>query len=113
MIKKKLYKLHVSIQKHIAQHRCLFELMRVFSCVCAAGVGMEGERVGEGERDAPGEVHRGAEQTGGGGRRRPLHPHHQQRDGVGLPVHLQLYGLEFVWTRHHDHLPGGERCVSI
>lgn len=30
MIKKKLYILHVSTRKHIAQHSCLFELMRVF-----------------------------------------------------------------------------------
>lgn len=81
--------------------------------VCAAGVGVEGERVGEGKRNAAGEVHGGAEQTVGWGRRRPLHAHHQQCDGVRLPVHLQLHGLEFIRPRHHDHLPGDDGCVLL
>lgn len=69
--------------------------------------------MGEGEGDVAREVHGGAEQTVSRGRRRPLHPHHQQRDGVGFPVHLQLHGLELVWPRHHDHLAGGDWCVDI
>lgn len=84
-----------------------------YGLLCAAGVGMEGECVGEGEGDVAGEVHGGAEQTVSRGRRRPLHPHHQQRDGVGFPVHLQLHGLELVRPRHHDHLTGGDRCVVL
>ena len=80
------------------------------TCV-AAGVGVEGERVGEGEGDAVREVHGGAEQIVSRRRRRPLHPYHQQRDGVWLPVHLQLHGLELVRPWHHDHNTGGERCV--
>ncbi len=81
-------------------------------CVCVVGVGVEGERVGEGEGDAAGEVHGGTEQAISWGQRRPLHPHHQQRDGVGLPVHLQLHGLELVRPGHHDHHTGGDWCVS-
>lgn len=45
-------------------------------------MGLEGERVGEGEGNTSGALHSGAEQVIGRGRRRPLHPHHQQRDGV-------------------------------
>lgn len=79
-----------------------------FNVCITTGVGVEGERVGEGERDAAGEVHGGAEQTVGRGRRRPLHPHHQQRDGVRFPVHLQLHGLERIRAWHHDHHTGGD-----
>lgn len=71
---------------------------------------MEGERVGEGERNAAGEVHSGAEQTVRRGRGRPLHANHQQRDGVGLPLHVQLHGVELLWSWNHDHHAGGERC---
>lgn len=79
--------------------------------MCAAGVGVEGECVGEGEGDAVGEVHSGAEQTLSRGRWGPLHPHHQQRDGVRFPVHLQLHGVELFWLGYHDHHPGGDGWV--
>lgn len=77
--------------------------------VIVSGLGMEGERVGEGERNAAGEVHSGAEQTVRRGRGRPLHAHHQQRDGVGLSVHVQLHGVELLRPRDHDHHAGGDR----
>lgn len=73
-----------------------------------AGLGVEGERVGEGERHADGALHGGAEQAAVAGRRRPLHPHHQQRHGVRLPLAVQLHRLEFLRTRHHDHHSGGD-----
>lgn len=76
--------------------------------VRVSGLGMEGERVGEGEGNAAGEVHSGAEQTVHRGRGCPLQAHHQQCDGVGLPVHLQLHGLELLRPRHHDHHTGGD-----
>lgn len=65
--------------------------------------------MGKGEGDPDGEVHGGAEQTSVPGWSRPLHPHHQQRDGVRLPFALQLHRLELLRPGHHDHHPGGER----
>lgn len=76
---------------------------------CPSGLGVEGECVGEGEGDADGEVHGGAEQTSVPGWSRPLHPHHQQRNGVWLPLALQLHRVELLWPGHHDRHPGGER----
>lgn len=69
--------------------------------------------MGEGERNAAGEVHSGAEQTVRRGRGRPLHAHHQQRDGVGLPVHVQLHSVELLWSWNHDHHTEGDRYVVL
>lgn len=76
--------------------------------MCAPGLGVEGECVGEREGHLDGEVHRGAEQASVPGRSRPLHAHHQQRHGVRLPLAVQLHRLERLRTGHHDHHPGGD-----
>lgn len=80
-------------------------------CVLA-GLGVEGERVGERKRHSDGEVHRGAKQTSIPGRGGPLHPHHQQRHGVRLPLAVQLHCLELLRAWNHDHHPEGERFVG-
>lgn len=74
---------------------------------------MERECVGEGKGNAAGAVHSGAEQTIRRGRGRPLHTHHQQRDGVGLPVHVQLHSLELLRSWHHDHHTGGDGYLEF
>lgn len=73
------------------------------------GVGLEGERVGEGERHVDGALHGRAKQAAVAGRGRALHTHHQQRHGIRLPLAIQLHCLELLRAPHHDHHSGGNR----
>ncbi|KAL0189410.1 hypothetical protein M9458_016509, partial [Cirrhinus mrigala] len=69
-------------------------------------VGMEGKCVGKRKGDPIRTIHGRTEQNARTGRRSALHPHHQQRHGVRLPVHIQLHRLEFIRTWDHDHHTG-------
>ncbi|KAK7881554.1 hypothetical protein WMY93_029963 [Mugilogobius chulae] len=62
------------------------EVKKAFSDNITCGVGVEGERVGEGEGDTSGAIHGGAESSQRRGRRSLIHAHHINNVmGVRLP----------------------------